>query len=307
MQQDGCLFDIDCVTKLFGSIFVRGWFHHSTEKLVRVSLSCSGLIAQDTHVGLPYAEADCFGPNRGFSVQVLRSTADFDPDAELRFTTDTGRLVQVLLLTLTTHALSLGKTGPLFPQFHGLQPKPCRLLDIGGRDRSGTDRSQEFPDCDVTVFDIVESQNVDVVGDAHKLSHYFPPEHFDAIVSISVFEHLMMPWKVVLEMNKVMKTGGVGFIFTHQTLGLHDLPWDFWRYSDNAWKALLNARTGFRILGAALDRPQFILPLYFTMDKQNTEMAAGFEGSAVLFTKIGPASEEWHTEIEDIDNTEYPH
>ncbi len=307
MQQDGCLFDIDCATKLFSSIFVRGWFHHPTEKLARVSLSCSGLIAQDTHVGLPHAGVAAFGPDKGFELQILRTHADFDPDTVLCFTTDSGRLVQVLLLTLTTQSLNRGVTNALIPQFREKLPKPCRLLDIGGRDRSGVDRSRMFPDCDVTVLDIVEGQNVDVVGDAHKLSRYFPPEHFDATFSVSVFEHLMMPWKVVLEMNKVMKTGGMGFVFTHQTLGMHDLPWDFWRYSDNAWKALFNARTGFRILATAMDRPQFILPLYFSMDKQKAEMAAGFEGSAVLFTKTGPASEAWRTEIEDIDNTEYPH
>jgi hypothetical protein len=168
-----------------------------------------------------------------------------------------------------------------------------RMVDIGGRARSRIDRSQHFPGVDVCVFDVLPGDNVDVVGDAHMMSALLPPESFDAVYSVSVFEHIFMPWKVATEMNAVMKTGAVGFIQSHQTVGMHDMPWDFWRYSDNAWDALFNEYTGFRIIGRQMFKPGFILPFMLVRGKEDAERAAGYEGSAVLIEKTGPASVAW--------------
>lgn len=307
MLQDGYAFDVDFVTKFHGTILVRGWFHHPTDRLSGVSLSCGGLVGQTALVGQPHGGVLALGPDKGFLVQALRSTSSFDPASEICFETESGKEIRASLLALSHEAILRGASLGLVKRFQAELAGGGKLLDIGGRDRSGLDRSKDYPQCDVTVLDIVESQNVDVVGDAHQLSKHFPREHFDAVMSVSVFEHLLMPWKVAIEINKVLKTGGIGMVFTHQTLGMHDLPWDFWRFSDNAWKALFNAHTGFEILATALDRPHFVVPFYFTIDKDLAENAAGFEGSAVLFRKTGPCQEQWLTEIADIEATEYPH
>jgi hypothetical protein len=57
-----------------------------------------------------------------------------------------------------------------------------------------------------------------------------------------------MPWKAVVEINQVLKPGGLLCIMTHQTVGMHDLPSDFWRISGDAWQSLLNVYTGFEIV-----------------------------------------------------------
>ncbi|WP_373690468.1 methyltransferase domain-containing protein [Sphingobium sp. DEHP117] len=72
-------------------------------------------------------------------------------------------------------------------------------------------------------------------GQSLKCYQFFEASSFDAVYSVSVFEHLLMPWKVALEMNRVLRMGGIAYIHTHQTLGLHDMPWDFWRFSDTSW------------------------------------------------------------------------
>jgi len=56
-------------------------------------------------------------------------------------------------------------------------------------------------------FDCLPGETVDVVGDIHELSKYFH-EKFDAIYSDSVLEHLAIPWKAVIEINKVLKKDG---------------------------------------------------------------------------------------------------
>jgi len=82
-------------------------------------------------------------------------------------------------------------------------PSPV-VLEIGSRNVTGISRRNLFPNCREYVgFDILPGESVDVAGDVHKLSEYFSLEYFDIVYSISVFEHLLFPWKAVIEINKV--------------------------------------------------------------------------------------------------------
>ncbi len=181
-----------------------------------------------------------------------------------------------------------------------------KLLDIGGRARSGVQRSQDYPGCDVTVLDIVAQPGVDVVGDAHELSRYFPAGHFDFVLSVAVFEHLAMPWKVAVEMAKVLKPGGVALVFTHQTIGMHDLPWDFFRFSDAAFTALFNRATGFEILATQMSHFVHIVPMAWTERYRGAERGGGFEGSSMLARKIGEPLVGWDVRVSDFTATSYP-
>ncbi len=148
------------------------------------------------------------------------------------------------------------------------------MLDIGGRARSRVQRSELFPDCDVTVLDIVADPGVDVVGDAHELSRLFAPDSFDFAMSISVFEHLLMPWKVAVELNRVMRPGGFVLVHTHQTIGMHDMPWDFLRYSDAAWAGIFNRYTGFEVIKTDMSRFLHIVPADCSMRTSISRMPA---------------------------------
>lgn len=181
-----------------------------------------------------------------------------------------------------------------------------KVLDLGGRDRSRTARRELFGDADCVVFDILSGDNVDVVGDAHHLSAHFARGKFDFVYCISVFEHLLMPWKVVIEMNKVMKKGARAFISTHQTVGVHDMPWDFWRFSIWSWEALFNRFTGFKIVDREMDMEQFVIPFVFRPGKEDAEKSAGYEASVVLVEKIGPPLARWWVPLRKILSTSYP-
>jgi 2-polyprenyl-3-methyl-5-hydroxy-6-metoxy-1,4-benzoquinol methylase len=181
----------------------------------------------------------------------------------------------------------------------------ARVLDIGGRARSRLDRSQAFARADVMVLDIHPGENVDIVADAHDMSA-LPAESFDGVYSVSVFEHLMMPWAVIPQLNRILKPGGVAMISTHQTIGMHDMPWDFWRFSDTAWDALFNPRTGFEIVERILEAEQFIIPFIYRPIKAWAERAAGYEGTAVLARKTGPCTMEWPLTPADINASMYP-
>jgi hypothetical protein len=184
-----------------------------------------------------------------------------------------------------------------------LRPK---VLDIGGRARSGYRYGDDLPNCDVTVFDITPDSSVDVVGDAHELSRYFPSNTFDFASCISVFEHLLMPWKVAVELNRVMKNGGLVLIHTHQTTGMHDLPWDFWRYSDTCWHGLFNEFTGFEVVETSLSNWMHIVPRAWQKRYDIAEKTGGFDSSSVIVRKTGEARVQWDVGLPDVLATSYP-
>lgn len=123
---------------------------------------------------------------------------------------------------------------------------------------------------------------------------------------MSVFEHLIMPWKVVIEMNKVLKMGGLALIHTHQTLGMHDLPWDFLRFSSDSWPGFFNKKTGFKILKSAMDSEQYVLPFFIRNGKETAEKSCGYEGSTVLVEKINDTELIWPINTSEILETMYP-
>lgn len=88
---------------------------------------------------------------------------------------------------------------------------------------------------------------------------------------------------------------------------MHDLPWDFWRDSDAAWKGLFNVRTGFEIIGTALSSEQYVISFHYQDRYVDAEKSAGFESSSVLIRKIGECAEQWAAGLTDLDDTTYPH
>lgn len=196
----------------------------------------------------------------------------------------------------------------LFPEFaERIRAIPQgRMLEIGSRARSGVIRRGLAPPAWGYVgMDIVPGPNVDVVGDAHELSRLLPPSSFDAAMSLSVFEHLMMPWKVVIELNRVLKTGALVFIQTHQTFPLHDEPWDFWRISSDAWPALFNARTGFRIIDSGMAEPLMFVAKRWHPGV-NLHESRGCAVSSVIAEKTGETGLAWDVDLRDVLGGQYP-
>jgi SAM-dependent methyltransferase len=113
---------------------------------------------------------------------------------------------------------------------------------------------------EVIGFDIHPGIGVDVVGDAHRLSSYFPPNHFAAVYTTSLLEHLSTPWLFALECAKVLMPGG---------RMLHELPWlwpthsqpnDFWRMSPGALSSLFGEQLGLRTISQGTTGSARVLP-----------------------------------------------
>ena len=247
--------------------------------------------------------------NRNF---LLTFTCEqFEPkDLLLIFDLDNGTKFQLTGAQLASyylqHEVNANQTEKMF--FERLQtPGYDRVLEIGSRARSGIIRRQMFEGKHYQGIDVLEGPNVDVVGDAHTLSDHFAPESFDAVYSVSTFEHLAMPWKVAVELNKILRPGGIAYFVTHQALGMHDMPWDFWRFSDTAWDSLFNPFTGFRKVATFLGGPMTLVPTVYYDHWKGYEGAVGFSISSVVVEKTGPCNLAWDLDVRKAIHGIYPH
>lgn len=133
--------------------------------------------------------------------------------------------------------------------------KGYRVLEIGSRVVTGACFREMFENAEYVGFDFYDGKNVDVVGDAHRLTDYFDEASFDLVFSSAVFEHLAMPWVAANEMVRLLKPGGYVFVETHYCFGAHELPWHFFQFSDAALKVLFPEAHGIRCIEAGVSNP----------------------------------------------------
>lgn len=85
--------------------------------------------------------------------------------------------------------------------------------------------------------DVDDGDDVDLVTDAHDLAG-LSDSSWDAVVAVSIFEHLTRPWLAAHAIARVLRPGGAAYIATHQTFPIHGYPNDYWRFSVDALDVL---------------------------------------------------------------------
>jgi SAM-dependent methyltransferase len=134
--------------------------------------------------------------------------------------------------------------------------KGMRVLEVGSREVTGQSLARaRFTEAEYVGFDFYPGQNVDVVGDAHRLSQYFDGQQFDVIFSSACFEHFAMPWVVAGEIARLLKVGGIVMIETHFSFSSHERPWHFFQFSDMALKVLFSPANGIECIEAGMSNP----------------------------------------------------
>ena len=132
-----------------------------------------------------------------------------------------------------------------------------RVLEVGSREVTGPSHCRgRFPLAQYVGFDYYAGPNVDVVGDAHRLSSYFDGQpRFDLVFSAACFEHFAMPWIVAAEVAKLVKVGGLVAVETHFAYSAHERPWHFFHYTDMGLRALFPEAMGFECVEAGMSNP----------------------------------------------------
>jgi hypothetical protein len=181
------------------------------------------------------------------------------------------------------------------------------IVEIGSRARSGNNsRGRISEHHHYTGTDLMAGENVDVVADAHALSEHIKHSSVDAVFGISVFEHLAMPWKVAIELNRILRVGGRAMFLTHQSWPLHDYPFDFWRFSEESWHAIFNQHSGFKVIDAAVGEEGRILSEIQTADTLFGSDSIAYLASSVLVEKIGDTDLSWDVPLDAVYQGKYP-
>lgn len=106
--------------------------------------------------------------------------------------------------------------------------------------------------------DVTAGMDVDVTADAHDLAP-FADGSFDAVMAVSVWEHLRRPWIAAEAVARVLRPGGLVYVCTHQTFPLHGYPDDYFRFSTHALAGIF-ADAGIEIDASGYAFPCRILP-----------------------------------------------
>ncbi|MEY2880347.1 MAG: hypothetical protein RLZZ15_2727 [Verrucomicrobiota bacterium] len=304
---------IDECSLYFGRLHLRGWCHHVDAAIVRVEI----LLAENTHAvalasfGQPSADvAAGLGPTAArarFDEWVEAPEEMLGRPFALRFWFADGSSA------LGEDALTNAAWGD--PYFQGwenfllmLDAFPSgAVLEIGSRARSAITRRGRIPArLDYVGLDILAGPNVDVVGDAHELARLFAGRKFVAAFSTSVFEHLAMPWKVAVDLNRVLAPGGLVYTATHQTWPIHEEPWDFWRFSKYSWTTLFNAATGFEIVEAVHGEPGRVHACRASPVTRDMPDSLVWLGSSSIVRKISETTLDWSVPLPVATTGRYP-
>ncbi len=109
-----------------------------------------------------------------------------------------------------------------------------KILEIG----SGTSSYRRFfKNCSFLSTDIKKFSGVDEIADVTKLR--YKSNYFDIVICVSVLEHVKDYQKAVSEIFRVLKSGGEAVIVVPFLFPLHDVPDDYWRFTDYALKEIL--------------------------------------------------------------------
>lgn len=118
--------------------------------------------------------------------------------------------------------------------------QPMRVADIGSRDVNGSLKVL-FPGHDYVGFDIEAGRGVDVVM-PHAETIPAPDDSFDAVVCANTIEHARRPWRLVQEMARIVKHGGLVWLLAPMPNAhrYHAHPIDCWRCYTEGMRGLFD-------------------------------------------------------------------
>ena len=131
-----------------------------------------------------------------------------------------------------------------------LKETKLKIADIGSYDVNGsikkvfTEKSELW---EYTGMDLTEGPNVDVVA-KDKYNWPFEKQQFDIVISLNAMEHVenLMQWAI--EINRILKSGGILFIMTPFNIHEHRCPVDCFRILPDGMKYIFGEMMCMEIL-----------------------------------------------------------
>jgi SAM-dependent methyltransferase len=123
------------------------------------------------------------------------------------------------------------------------------MLVVGGGQQRAWLNSKMAPKGEFTLIyaDVDVNADVDIFCDAHEIP--FVDECIDAVVTTAVLEHVLYPERVVSEIHRVLKVGGLLYSELPFMQQVHEGAYDFTRYTLSGHRRLFN---GFHELDSGM-------------------------------------------------------
>jgi SAM-dependent methyltransferase len=119
------------------------------------------------------------------------------------------------------------------------QSENLRIFDLGSMDINGSYRPLFFsPNWRYQGLDLAEGENVDLVlGNPYRWPE-IPSGSADVVISGQAFEHIEFFWVTMLEIERILKRGGICCIISPSGGPEHRYPVDCWRFFPDGFAAL---------------------------------------------------------------------
>jgi len=128
--------------------------------------------------------------------------------------------------------------------------------------------------------DMRKGVGVDRILDLHKID--LPNESAGTVLCLDTLEHVEYPHKALTEIHRILKLNGVVVISSVMLFPIHDHPYDYWRFTPEAFKSILKPFSRSFVGHAGRD------------DFPHTVIGIGFKGNALPTFK-----ENFHLLFED--------
>jgi len=117
--------------------------------------------------------------------------------------------------------------------------KDLHILDIGSMNINGSYRElMTDPNWQYTGLDMSSGPGVDRVLPSPYDWSALRSAGYDVVISGQAFEHIEYPWVTILEVNRVLKPGGIVCLIAPSGGYEHRYPVDCWRYYSDGMAAL---------------------------------------------------------------------
>jgi len=94
-----------------------------------------------------------------------------------------------------------------------------------------------FPGREYIGADMRIGTGVDKVLDLHDID--LPSESVGTVLCLDTLEHVEYPRKALEEIERIVKPGGIAVISSVMCFHIHDYPFDYWRFTPEAFRSIL--------------------------------------------------------------------
>jgi len=123
-----------------------------------------------------------------------------------------------------------------------LLPTPEPIYEFGSYQVQGqegfADLRPFFPQKTYVGCDMRQGPGVDQILNLHDID--LPAESAGTVISLDTLEHVEYPRKAVRECHRILKPNSVLIISSVMNFPIHDFPNDYWRFTPEGFKSLLN-------------------------------------------------------------------